>query len=40
MKNMECLKCCYEFEGVIGDDCPKCGADNKNVVDKKELNEK
>jgi len=37
MKNMECLKCGKEFEGWIGDSCPKCGASNKNVVDKKEI---
>ena len=37
MKNMECLRCGYEFEGFIGDDCPKCKAKNKDVVDKKEL---
>jgi len=36
MKNMECLKCGYEFEGWIGDNCPKCNTSNKNVVDKKE----
>jgi rubredoxin len=37
MKNMECLKCGHEFEGFIGDNCPKCGAENKDVVDKIEL---
>ena len=35
-KNMECLKCTYEFRGYIGDDCPKCKASCENVVDKKE----
>ena len=37
MKNMECLKCGYEFEGFIGDDCPNCKANKNNVIDKKEL---
>lgn len=37
MKNMECLKCGYEFVGFIGDDCPKCQANCKDVVDVKEL---
>jgi len=36
MKNMECLKCCYEWEGNIGDSCPKCGATLDDTVDKKE----
>lgn len=35
-KNMECLKCGYEFEGFIGDDCPQCGTSNKDVIDKQE----
>ncbi len=40
MKNMECLKCGYEFEGFIGDDCSKCKASNKNVIDRiKEIGE-
>lgn len=36
MNNMECLKCGYEFEGFIGDECPNCNADNEQVIDKKE----
>lgn len=35
--NMECLKCGHEFEGWIGDECPKCHTNNVNVVDKKEV---
>lgn len=37
MKNMECLKCGYEFEGFIGDDCPNCKTNCNNVIDKKEI---
>ena len=40
MKNMECLKCCYEWEGFIGDCCPRCGASCDDCCDKREkLNE-
>lgn len=38
MKNMECLKCGHEFEGFIGDECPKCHASNVDVIDIKEFN--
>jgi Zn finger protein HypA/HybF involved in hydrogenase expression len=37
--NMECLKCGHAFEGFIGDNCPKCRANNEHVVDRKELKE-
>lgn len=40
MKNMECLRCGYEFVGFIGDECPKCGANNKDVADQDELRER
>jgi len=34
---MECLKCGYEWEGFIGDNCPNCKADNIHVIDKYEF---
>lgn len=33
-KNMDCLKCGYEFEGFIGDDCPNCRAKAEDVIDR------
>ena len=38
MKNMECLKCGHEFEGWVGDTCPKCKGDKTMTINKIKIN--